>query len=154
MPIRKIIKYQLLFLLGLLFTIDMMGQAVTEEVRIKGVYFKVQSGSTAIAAGATTTNNYDSGTLEALGTFTAEENVVNANSASIQVDGTLNVKGDWTNNATASVAFAGATVGTVAFTGTAASQNIGGSVTTTFESFTVSNANGVTLTTTQTVAMC
>ena len=127
---------------------------VTEEVRNKTTYVKTESGGITTSSGATTAlNNYDSGILKVKtgGVLTSDGNFTNANSASVQVDGQFNAKKDWTNNATASVALAGATVGTVQFNGTA-NQNIGGTTATTFEGFTVNNSAGVTLTTNQTVA--
>ena len=125
----------------------------TDELRVKGAIFKVQSGATATVSGSSTAlNNYNSGTVEIIsgGTVTADGDVTNESGSSFQIDGQLNIKGNWTNNATASVALAGATTGTVEFQGSAA-QTIGGTSSTIFEGLTVNNAAGVNLSTNQEV---
>ena len=127
--------------------------AVTEELRVKGAIFKTQASSTTTVSGSSTAlNNYNSGTVEIIsgGTVTADGDVTNESGSSFQIDGQLNIKGNWTNNATASVALAGATTGTVEFQGSAA-QTIGGTSSTIFEGLTVNNAAGVNLSTNQEV---
>jgi len=142
-------------------------QPITSELRIKGSILKVPASATATITGTgMELNNSDNGTvkvalngnfvtegnvnllssatLSVVGTFVSEKNVNILSSSAIMVDGTLSVKGDWTNDATASVALAGATKGTISFTGTS-SQQIGGITQTLFENLEIDNTAGVTL---------
>ena len=134
--------------------VQIFAQPVTEELRVKGCYFKIPASSaTTVSGSGVVLNNYNSGIIkiEANGTLIADGNVNNESGSSYQVDGGLTVKGNWLNNATASVALPGATIGTVAFQG-GAGQTIGGTSQTVFEGLTINNANGVALTSNQTVS--
>ncbi|MBU1718139.1 MAG: T9SS type A sorting domain-containing protein, partial [Bacteroidetes bacterium] len=93
---------------------------------------------------ATEFNNSDGGivTVEENGTISAEGDVNNLAGSTIQVDGLISLEGDWTNDGTASLSLAGATMGTVEFSGSA-NQDIGGSVATTFEDFTIDKLFGI-----------
>ncbi len=131
-----------------------MQPTITEELRIKGLIFNVPGTATATTSGSSVAiNNTNSGIvkIQTDGVITTDGDVNNLSSSSYQVDGLLQIKGNWINDATASVALAGAANGTIEFNGTA-NQNIGGAVTTIFENFSIDNSAGVTLTTNQTIS--
>ena len=84
-----------------------------------------------IPAGLSTYPNLNSGTLNALNLTVANGATLTLGSAA-----TLQVFGNWANNGTATLG------GTVAFTGTATNQQVGGSAATTFSTLTVNKSTG------------
>ncbi|MBN2682322.1 MAG: hypothetical protein JXR58_07420 [Bacteroidales bacterium] len=126
---------------------------VTDELRIKGSVYKVQSGSeNTVCNNSFSVNNSDLGLLkiDENGIFISEGDINNLSSSSIELDGTLVAMAHWNNEATASVSHSGPGLGTVEFAGTL-SQNIGGTVSTVFENITINNSAGVLLPINQTV---
>ncbi|OFY72431.1 MAG: hypothetical protein A2275_01300 [Bacteroidetes bacterium RIFOXYA12_FULL_35_11] len=122
--------------------------AITNEIRNKGSVIRMTNANTATVSGTLAQiNNSNSATIkvENLATLTSKGDINNLTSSTIQIDGTINIEGNWTNNATQSLALAGATKGTVVFNGTTAAQILGGTVSSYFENLTINNANGVSL---------
>ena len=106
-----------------------------------GVSLKNYSGATIeVASGATMSANGN-----------VYNNTISASSPSIEVDGQLNVGGNWINNGTAGTSLSG-TTGVIQFNGSSGNQNIGGTTATTFEGISINNSSGVTLTQNQNIA--
>ena len=125
----------------------LIAQAITQELRVKGAYFKVPNGKQVTLSETTTTTNIsDAGYLvvQENGSFLSHGDVINAATGNIQIDGTLELKKGFTNNGNASLTLAGGSEGTVKFSGSV-SQTIDGSTTSIYENFEIDNSNGVSL---------
>jgi hypothetical protein len=135
------------------FIASLLSQA-NAQVTNKGVIIKVPSGVSLTVSGPTNRlTNSDAATIEisAGATLIADEDVYNESLSTLLIDGTLDVNGDFENNALASVAGGGG-AGIVEFSGSA-SQDIGGSSTTVFENLRINNTTGVTMSATAQVSV-
>lgn len=120
---------------------------VTQELRNKGAIFRINGTAPVDVSGSSAAvNNSDGGELllDDNTELDIAGDLTNEAASTVEVDGTIQLTENWTNNGTASIERTGGNQGTVVFDGSA-EQNIEGSNSTTFENLTVSNPNDVTL---------
>lgn len=119
--------------------------AITNVLKSNGTYIKLADSELLYVLGSDSELNNDNSALlssENSSEIVIEGNVLNDNSSTFQIDGTLSLAGNFTNNATAGLTKVGGNTGTIIFNG-AALQTIAGSSTSIFENLSISNAAGV-----------
>jgi 5-hydroxyisourate hydrolase-like protein (transthyretin family) len=120
---------------------------ITDEIRNIDTYLKVNGSLPLIASGTNVElNNSSNGkfVVNASSLATINGNINNLGSSTISLDGTLELTGDWTNDATADLTLTGGDAGTVKFSGTDY-QTIDGTTATLFENLLVNNNDSIVL---------
>ena len=104
----------------------------------------IESGAELTAEVDFTNDNSASVTVENTGIFNIDGNFLNDNAATVDLDGTINLEGNWTNNAESDIGDGDGIYGTVCFGGTAL-QNYSGTLETYFENIIVDNTSNLQL---------
>ncbi|HKK61350.1 MAG TPA: hypothetical protein VJ951_02250, partial [Bacteroidales bacterium] len=120
---------------------------ITNEIRNEGVYFKSGSAQVHILGSGAALNNDSTATttIDDAGQLKVEGDITNNENSTIKIDGSIELTGDWVNNAIASLTNGdGTSYGTVTFNGTER-QRIAGSSATLFENLILDNASDIVL---------
>ncbi|MFH2141377.1 MAG: T9SS type A sorting domain-containing protein, partial [Bacteroidota bacterium] len=126
------------YIIGYLSTDVYNPPPVTDELRVKGSFYKVHAwANSTIIGDVVSTNITNNGILDVqnLSDFHTEGGINNEATSLIQLDGNINIEGDWINNATVN------STGEIIFGGNT-NQIIGGSNITSFENFTINKSSG------------